>query len=292
MKHYHRIPPLFLSLSAAASFWLLGVFLSADETPLAETVSSALGEDKAIPAEEYEIVHTSDGLPIEARVLGLSGERVKIRLASSQREMTVSLWAQDPAMRKRLVEQVEEARQNVQSMSLRVTLMDNPTREKTKALEQRVILEKSDAKASGKIFTSESVKSPAAPKSSRDSLANIRLLLPGSRCLRIDVPSKLSMDVPLEGYVYWFARRTENSAFGVEFSERFSLIAAAGRESIYYTQAPTFTRMAYQGYAVLILNRANNSVLYRGASSDACLNALEQRHPLPVPKQTTDVKKN
>ena len=257
---------------------------SPEKTSPAEENKPTTEHEKTPPPEEYEIVHTVDGLPLEAKVLGLSGKRVKIRLASTQREMTVSLEAQNSAMQRRLLAQAEEERKHVETMPLRVTLVDNPTREKTKTFEQRIILENTTISAPGSNRTPPKIQppgrthAPAPPKN--------RLLLPGSRCLHIEIPSQHNVDVPLEGHVYWFARRTENAPPGVEFTERFSLLATARQNSHYYTHPPTFARPAYQGYAIIIFNRSNKTPLHKSASNNVFLTELDRRHNLPQAQTT------
>jgi hypothetical protein len=209
------------------------------------------------------VARTVDGLPVEAEFVRLFRDELRVRLTSSGREIVVALSGQKEGVQKAILALAEESRKGVVAMAFKVAILENTSLKEAQRFPQK-----------GKLHLR--------------NFEPIRLLFPGARCLRIKVVEHSVVDIPVEAHIYWYARGGDKGMWSMEFYERAELAMGGNAEDEYLSQSPRFPRPAYQGYALLIFNKVNKALLWKGTSGAAFLqDALRRQGLTKVPVSTT-----
>lgn len=231
----------------------------------AATHSTAVAHSTAATPENCFILRTADGLPVEAVFVSLSHDKIKVRLTSSGREIFLPFTMQNEAIRKKILTYAQDFRKGVTTLPFNITLAENSSTKKELRFPQMGLL-------------------------GRAANAPIRVLFPGGRCLRVKSRSTAGVDIPVEMTIYWYAKMPNRGVWSMEFQEKITLNVNDDPEGEFLSTPPSFPRSAYQGFAVIATNPANNSILLKSASHNTFLEDMEVRRGLRKPVAEKPVK--
>ncbi|MDR1497033.1 MAG: hypothetical protein LBS59_01275, partial [Puniceicoccales bacterium] len=198
------------------------------------------------------IVNTTDGLPLEVELLGFHRDEVKIRILASGRETSFFFSKLNKRSQKIISDWAEPKRRDFASLSFSVKLEENHSA-KTIILTQPHCLSRQE-------FDKKEFR---------------KLLKPGGRALRLRGASVSPADIPVEVYVYWFAKKEGVSAWEIAIEK--AEVEATFVSSDYITKPSPFPRATYQGFAVFIVEVEKKNIIWRNASRDTFLREAEKR---------------
>ncbi|MDR0536251.1 MAG: hypothetical protein LBG65_07920 [Puniceicoccales bacterium] len=243
--------------------------------PLSSAPAAPGGVAPPPPAVRKVIVRTVDGLPIEAEILALDGDRIRVRNTASGRVLFVPLYEQDEAIQKDMDERAGKIHKQLRAMKFRIEVLENPSRDRMLALPQGTrVLNDDGSRPTLPAVGADGKKTPFPPA------LPPRTLYPGGRCLRIHSLANHGVNVPVKVQIYWYAKLPQKSVWSMESTETVMLDVPPDAANVYHSLPHSFPKPAYQGYSVLITNPANDAILWKDASSPMYLEELEIRHRL------------
>ncbi len=202
------------------------------------------------------VIETGDGLPVEVEVVSVYRNDLAVRNTASQRESHLDLSRLDGVSQKKVAEVAAELRSKADEKAFRfeARVEENTAREKPKPV--KIVGGLEALPEGGK-------KSAEEPPTTHD-------IPPTSVALRIAGATNCGADVTLDAKVFWFYRG-ENRGATESLSEVFKInVTQAPQEMI--TRSPAFARVDYQGFALMIINPADQKVLWQHSNTNSFLN--------------------
>jgi len=208
------------------------------------------------------VIETADGLPIEVEMVSAYRDEISVKYTATQRVAKLDMAKLNPVTRTKINEIANEARKQIKSVAFQVKLEENSTNNPV-TLTQRGSL-KVDKKG-------------AVEKNESDAAAPISVeLASGKRALRIASSTNLGVDVPAVALIYWYSQGNGSATWSLGGSEEVSL-NVTNSVAEYISRPSNFPRPDFRGWAMVVYNPLNDTMIWKGGSGNAFLGDAEAR---------------